>query len=292
MKCTDCENLVHCVTTPRMIISHQLNFCNNTENEYCSAKEGGCSTDPASCKIFGLKEFDCRVSSLKRKYSILCNKCRKQNISIGCKSYHTIQPSIFFLKIQNVCLARQQCISTKLNYFFGFSPFQNSSSFPDPYDCNSYHQCIEQADGSFSSMRYLCSEDRAYDPLTGTCRFKPNHRVCRESPVPKCLYPLQMGALKENPSIYYVCQKTIADFVPLLFKCRTGEEYKATANACVETQDTHIFSCSEEGTFIDPNDNSKYYRCQTDKTYILESCQQGEYFNIGKKSCQKVSRFL
>lgn len=62
VKCSDCENLMHCVTTPRGMISHKLNYCNNTNYEYCSAKDGGCSPDPASCKIFGLKELPCQVS--------------------------------------------------------------------------------------------------------------------------------------------------------------------------------------------------------------------------------------
>lgn len=140
--------------------------------------------------------------------------------------------------------------------------------------------------------RSTCPEDRAFDPLTASCRFKPNHRVCKESPVPKCLYPLQTGAIKENPSIYYVCIKVLNDTVPLLYRCRTGEEYKATAHACVETQDSHIFSCIGEGTFIDPNDNSKYYKCNQDKTYVHGSCEKGQYFNIGSASCQKISDLL
>lgn len=228
VKCSDCENLIHCVDTPAGMISHKLNFCKNTMGEYCSAKDGGCSPDPASCKIFGLKEFPC----------------------------------------------------------------QNSSTFPDPYDCNSYHQCVELDNGSLTTSKFTCAEDRAFDPLTATCRFKMNHRVCKESPVPKCLYPLQTGALKENPSIYYVCIKMSTpypDIIPYLYKCRTGEEYKPTAHACVESHDSDMFSCVGEGTFIDPNDNSKYYKCNKDKSYVHGSCEKGHYFNINQGSCQKIS---
>lgn len=141
-------------------------------------------------------------------------------------------------------------------------------------------------------MRSVCPDDRAYDPLTASCRFKPNHRVCRESPVPKCLYPLQIGALKENPTIYYVCIKInlpVPDIIPLLYKCRTGEEFKAPAHACVESHDANIFSCLGEGLFLDPNDDSKYYKCNKDMTYVHGSCEKGQYFSTDTGSCQKIS---
>lgn len=141
-------------------------------------------------------------------------------------------------------------------------------------------------------MRFICPEDRAFDALTGTCRFKTIHRVCKESPVPKCLYPLQTGAVKENPLIYYVCIKIdqpVPDIIPRLYRCRTGEEYKAAAHACVESHYSSIFSCTGEGTFMDPNDNSKYYICTKDMTYVHGSCEKGQYFDTDTASCQKIS---
>ncbi len=60
-KCSDCENLIFCVSTPTGFRQFHLNYCNMSEGQYCSSRAGGCTNDTKVCKIFGLTEMECQV---------------------------------------------------------------------------------------------------------------------------------------------------------------------------------------------------------------------------------------
>lgn len=139
-----------------------------------------------------------------------------------------------------------------------------------------------RSDGSYTSVRTNCPDHRAFDPLSGTCRFKSNHRVCLESPVPKCVKPLQSDALKENRNMYYVCIKTKDDLIPLLYKCHPGQEYEN--NACVEYTS---FTCTMKGRFKDSQNCYKYYDCHSDLSYVHKMCRPGSYFEEKDGICVK-----
>lgn len=105
-----------------------------------------------------------------------------------------------------------------------FITFQTTGSFPDPYDCNSYHVCSE-SNGNLISTKRKCPDERAYDSLTATCRFKSNHEVCRKSPVPPCENTLQTEAIKQNPNMYFVCVMKNEGLEHVFYKCPAGHEF-------------------------------------------------------------------
>lgn len=166
-------------------------------------------------------------------------------------------------------------------------------NYPDPYDCNAYHSCIKQDDGTFRSDRHNCAEDRAYDPLTESCRFKPDHETCKKTPIPNCRRAMQTGPLKWNNNIYYICVSRtrvidgVNQMVPLMYRCRSGQVFMAKNHTCVENE-TYNFSCTSEGMFIDTENIRGYYLCNANLTYIRKLCDNGTYFNFDKKSCLPI----
>ncbi|KAL1462424.1 hypothetical protein WDU94_014258 [Cyamophila willieti] len=177
---------------------------------------------------------------------------------------------------------------------FGLSDIncQDIGLFPDPFDCTSYHNCIQQADGTFKDEPKYCKTGLAYDPLSTICRLKKTDRVCTESPVPKCVHALQMGALIENPTLYYICVSTEkGDLYPRLYRCPYGLMFDAVNAQCVETLPTTTpspreeFKCSKEGTFPDPYDCHSYYICGKDLKPQHKTCRVGFYFDQKINMC-------
>ncbi|KAI5711316.1 hypothetical protein M8J76_014185 [Diaphorina citri] len=135
---------------------------------------------------------------------------------------------------------------------------QDEGLFPDPFDCTSYHNCISDQNGGFKDFRYSCRLGLAYDPLSTICRLKRSDRVCTESPVPKCEKPLQMGALIENPTIYYICVDSGEGLYPRLYRCSNGLMFDAINAQCVESLPTTTPKPKLIGLRIHPRLNSRY----------------------------------
>lgn len=79
MKCSDCENLIHCVGYPNEnLTSNHILYCNNSNNQFCSVEAGGCIDDFRECNKFGLQNIDCQV----RKYC-KCNIIILNNVNLA-----------------------------------------------------------------------------------------------------------------------------------------------------------------------------------------------------------------
>uniref|UniRef100_A0A8D8UZL7 Chitin-binding type-2 domain-containing protein n=1 Tax=Cacopsylla melanoneura TaxID=428564 RepID=A0A8D8UZL7_9HEMI len=229
LKCESCSKLIFCVGegTDKDLKRIELKSCNNTEGQYCSVGNGGCTDNHRACDIFGLENINC----------------------------------------------------------------QDVGFFPDPFDCTSYHICSQDGE-SITGTRMHCKTGLAYDPLSTICRLKKSDRVCTESPVPKCLTPLQMGALVENPTLYYICVYTDKkELYPRLYRCPYGLMFDAINAQCVETlpnttpQPKQEFKCSKQGTFPDPYDCHSYYICESDLKPQHKTCRVGFYFDSKISLC-------
>ncbi|XP_065203712.1 uncharacterized protein LOC135833842 [Planococcus citri] len=168
---------------------------------------------------------------------------------------------------------------------------EDTGAFPDPYDCNSYHMCIKR-DDAWISTKHNCPEDRAFDPLTATCRFKLTHRVCQEKPVEPCMRPLQHGPILENPNIYFVCvQNDVHDhrLEPRLYKCKPGHIY--SEHVCIESASISSsemkFVCEKPGNFADPRNCYRYFECDGDLKSAHKTCRPGTYFDPKEATCVK-----
>lgn len=169
------------------------------------------------------------------------------------------------------------------NLFNNSTP-QDEGLFPDPFDCTSYHDCT-LTDGTWRDTRYSCRTGLAYDPLSTICRLKKTDRVCTDSPVPKCLSHLQMGALVENPTLYYICVDSTAGLYPRLYRCPNGLMFDSINALCVESLPATTptpkleFKCQKPGLFPDPEDCHSYYSCSNDLKSTHRTCRVGYYFD-------------
>lgn len=176
------------------------------------------------------------------------------------------------------------------NIIFTSIALQDAGLFPDPFDCTSFHNCVA-TDGGYVDQRKNCRVGLAYDPLSTICRLKKSDRVCTESPVPKCLAPLQMGALVENPTIYYICVGTPNGLYPRLYRCPNGLFFDAINAQCVEalpattSSPREEFKCQKAGTFPDPYDCHSYYICGSDLKPQHRTCRVGFYFDQKLNLC-------
>lgn len=176
---------------------------------------------------------------------------------------------------------------------FGLSDIdcQDVGLFPDPFDCTSYHDCVDSGGGILVDKKYNCRVGLAYDPLSTICRMKKTDRVCTESPVPDCKKPLQMGALIENPTIYYICVDSDKGLYPRLYRCPNGLLFDAINSICVESlpSTTPIpqeeFQCPSAGVFADPKDCHRYYICSSELKAQHKTCRQGFYFDAKINMC-------
>lgn len=149
--------------------------------------------------------------------------------------------------------------------------------------------CIKK-DDTWISTKHSCPEDRAYDPLSATCRFKLTHRVCKKKPVETCVQPLQHGPLEENPNIFFVCiQKNVDDakLEPRLYKCKQGQVYYQHACIGKVSPSKVNFICEKPGNFADPNNCYSYFECDSDSKSTHKTCRPGTYFDPKEAICVK-----
>lgn len=101
--------------------------------------------------------------------------------------------------------------------------------FPDPADCAQYHYCVSENDKlKEKPFTHKCTDDYQYNSLTTYCDKKMVNNTCNGYPVPICNTVGQVGGLKENPSIYYICKPYGAGsdiLYPFLYICEHGKKY-------------------------------------------------------------------
>ncbi|KAK4873603.1 hypothetical protein RN001_012963 [Aquatica leii] len=172
------------------------------------------------CKKPGLQCADCETSIL----------CRLINGNYVGKVYDTcVLPQTCD---EGACVDNANVNCTKQQY----QCQTVEGMYPDPKTCQKFHYCVPDKDGSLAHTESKCDEGYYYNALTTYCDKKLlNGTSCPPSSIPKCIYPAQSGALKENPSIYYTCfplpdqKKTL---YPFLDACEHGEKYDNVTYSC------------------------------------------------------------
>lgn len=103
--------------------------------------------------------------------------------------------------------------------------------FPDPYDCSSYHVCIEKdniiADDEipvndlYAAVK--CPDNWAYNPVSTYCdKALPNGFCPNAPPIPACREIGDIGAI-DGTSIYYICTNDAKGALrPILHMCPHG----------------------------------------------------------------------
>nr|CAD7413375.1 unnamed protein product [Timema poppensis] len=161
--------------------------------------------------------------------------------------------------------------------------------FPDLYDCSRYYLCYKDQFGSKPEV-YECEEGTAFDVETLSCTQKGG---CARSRAPVCSLETPTGALKDNPSIYYVCTLVDGVMYPQLCRCDQGY-YDPMTTSCVTTpgevgtttsSGPDEFRCSEQGIFGDPESCEAYYVCSLSLQATHGFCVNGTHFNQTRHSC-------
>nr|CAD7410098.1 unnamed protein product [Timema cristinae] len=161
--------------------------------------------------------------------------------------------------------------------------------FPDLYDCSRYYLCYKDQFGSKPEV-YECEEGTAFDVETLSCTQKGG---CAGSRAPVCSLETPTGALKDNPSIYYVCTLVDGVMYPQLCRCDQGY-YDPMETSCVTTSGEvgtttssgpDEFRCSEQGIFGDPESCEAYYVCSLSLQATHGFCVNGTHFNQTRHSC-------
>uniref|UniRef100_A0A161M9G0 Chitin-binding type-2 domain-containing protein n=1 Tax=Triatoma infestans TaxID=30076 RepID=A0A161M9G0_TRIIF len=165
----------------------------------------------------------------------VCSDCNNQAVCIGSGDGS-------FVQIENACAKGSHCIEdqcvagAKCNY----RKFQCTAEgfFPDPFDCTKYHVCMyDDSIHDYKGLEFNCGEGRgSYDATSGSCGFALNSTACTEGPVPRCITSLQIGVLKSDPSIYYICTEDEKTLGPQLYKCGGGKMFDTKKVSCVATK--------------------------------------------------------
>uniref|UniRef100_T1IB10 Uncharacterized protein n=1 Tax=Rhodnius prolixus TaxID=13249 RepID=T1IB10_RHOPR len=164
-----------------------------------------------------------------------CSDCNNQAVCVGLGDGS-------FVQVENKCAKGSHCVEdqcvegAKCNY----RAFECTAEgfFPDPFDCTKYHVCMfDPAKSKFNGLEFNCGDGRgSYDATTGSCGFPLNSTACTEGPVPRCVTSLQIGVLKSDPSIYYICTEDEKTTGPQLYKCGGGKIFDTKKVSCVPTK--------------------------------------------------------
>ncbi|XP_049828112.1 uncharacterized protein LOC126267187 [Schistocerca gregaria] len=114
-------------------------------------------------------------------------------------------------------------------------PCNSVGSFPDPYDCQTYHICT--AAGGVSQTA-TCSGTTAYNPLRADCSLSTSYLVCTRGPIKPCSQLGQVGVVPENQAIYYICTQNGDEIFPEMYRCTGNEIFDITVAACVDQSTT------------------------------------------------------
>nr|CAD7463394.1 unnamed protein product [Timema tahoe] len=161
--------------------------------------------------------------------------------------------------------------------------------FPDLYNCSRYYLCYKDQFGSKPEV-YECEEGTAFDVETLSCTLNGG---CAGSRAPVCSLERPTGALRDNPSIYYVCTLVDGVMYPQLCRCDQGY-YDPMTTSCVTTSGEvgttsssgpDEFRCLEQGIFGDPESCEAYYVCSLSLQATHGFCVNGTHFNQTRHSC-------
>ncbi|KAK5641483.1 hypothetical protein RI129_010030 [Pyrocoelia pectoralis] len=109
--------------------------------------------------------------------------------------------------------------------------------FPDPFDSQVFHHCVNVNnnscyEGPLEHFEDRCDCDHAYNARTTFCDI-PLKDYNHTSSIPKCDHQGQTGYLLENPSLYYVCQyHPTGPLRPFLYRCDNGKLYNPYNYIC------------------------------------------------------------
>ncbi|XP_049785221.1 uncharacterized protein LOC126187910 [Schistocerca cancellata] len=132
---------------------------------------------------------------------------------------------------QKTCVAEgsSDCHSFVTNF-----TCNDPGAYPDPYDCTTYHVCLE---GDTTADLGHCEVGWAYNALTNDCSLKTTDRPCVEGPIDGCTSPAQVGVVQENPAIYYVCIRENGNLFPDMRRCHHGQVFNVTTVGCTDKQE-------------------------------------------------------
>ncbi|XP_063235733.1 uncharacterized protein LOC134538383 [Bacillus rossius redtenbacheri] len=182
-------------------------------------------------------------------------------------------------------------------------------TFPDPYDCAGYYICY----GTLNNLQHsfqLCDSGWLYESSKFSC--SKESKICSEDPVPTCKYTWQVGAVTENPNIYYICRnntnKDGSYLYPVLYLCPHGGIFNSVTASCESKINTTIHTtftqnilgttesqtltaessnptCKTKGKTEDPNNCYSYYECSDNLQQTHKTCENGYYFNHVYQNC-------
>ncbi|KAF5285369.1 hypothetical protein FQR65_LT13259 [Abscondita terminalis] len=185
------------------------------------------------CTKPGLQCADCKTIIL----------CRQVGSSLVGTQYETCEG-------QETCDAATCVAVPNINCAgVGYTCGVVEGMFPDPLECKSFHYCIpKQGDpppGSNNKAepptlehhKSTCKGNYYYNALTTYCdKPLPANQSCPISSIPKCAKNGQTGAVRENPTIYYICTPVTTQWgrvlYPMLDACDHGRKYDPLTYSC------------------------------------------------------------
>ncbi|KAF2879723.1 hypothetical protein ILUMI_26441 [Ignelater luminosus] len=108
--------------------------------------------------------------------------------------------------------------------------------YPDPGSCKKFHYCVpEYESDQLNRTTSACKGNFGYNPRTTYCDVPllPGG-TCSGDPIPLCRRPGDNGAIKANPTLYYICGRYLGTGIlyPYLHMCANGKTYNATLFDC------------------------------------------------------------
>jgi len=188
-----------------------------------------------SPRALSVSQYDGSLNECK-KAGIRCLDCSTLVLCVGVTGgFHTIPVMRANCSAGLVCEDGVGCVAQQ---YCTQKPFECSDEgiFPDPYDCQLYHQCLIRGGIMTHSVRSCEVYGTAYDQMLQRCGASMQSETCTSSPVPKCYKHFEARALPNNPNIYYVCIANPVSRIiaPLLFKCPGGKLFDESTMICGE----------------------------------------------------------
>ncbi|XP_055629713.1 uncharacterized protein LOC129770725 [Toxorhynchites rutilus septentrionalis] len=163
--------------------------------------------------------------------------------------------------------------------------------FPDPFDCQTYHLCYQNAQ-NLISINMGC-ENAAFSPATGDCSLFRNDTICTTQQW-SCSQAGDMHAWPGNNNIFYLCvadtRNDVRVLYPTLFRCSANQVF--SEGRCVERQtvptppeEDNSYRCDSPGLFPDISNCLYYYFCDGELNSQHLRCPDGTHFQTQTMSC-------
>ncbi|XP_063709334.1 uncharacterized protein LOC134837872 [Culicoides brevitarsis] len=170
----------------------------------------------------------------------------------------------------------------------------SAGTFPDPFDCQSYHVCYKNGN-QMISIDITCDAGVAFNPFTGDCSLTLNAEVCHKEGF-SCKKAGDMGPWLHNPNFFYICK---ADFesgekiiYPELYKCEPNSSFvkdECVKNGLTTQKPLPGVECSKPGVFEDVTSCKHYIYCNKELVGERFECPENTYFNTKYLSCVRGS---